>query len=211
MWHWLGVLVFAYVLGSIPVGVLTARWLRGVDVRRVGSGRTGGTNVLRAAGWEAGALTAVVDGLKAALAVWVARWLGGSPLMLALAGVAAVVGHNYSLFNHFRGGAGTAASIGGAMALWPWNGAILVLTGLGVVLTTRRASLGSIVVAIVLPVLFAVQAALGLSPWEYLIYGVLTSALTLWALRSNIGRLLHGEERVINFRAGRKNTGSPGS
>jgi len=203
MWRWFFALALGYVLGSIPVGLLVVRWLRGVDVRQVGSGRTGGTNVLRAAGWEAAVLTGIGDGLKAALAVMVARWLGGPPLLLALAGVAAVVGHNHSLFLRFRGGAGTMASVGGATALWPWSPVILVPVLLGTALATRYASVGSITVALLMPLLFAVRAALGLGPWEYLAHGLLTSALTLWALRPNIVRLLRGEERQINLNAGR--------
>ncbi|HIE39672.1 MAG TPA: glycerol-3-phosphate acyltransferase [Anaerolineales bacterium] len=203
MWRWVVALVVGYLLGSVPVGVLVVRWLRGIDVRQVGSGRTGGTNVLRAAGWGAAVLTGVVDGLKAAVSVLVARWLGGPPLLLALAGVAAVVGHNYSIFLRFRGGAGTMASIGGAAALWPLSGLILIPVLLGVALFTRRASLGSIVGALLLPALFAARAGLGAGPWAYLAHGVLTSALTLWALRPNIRRLLRGEERRIDLEAGR--------
>jgi len=204
MWPWVVAVAAGYALGSIPTGVLAARWWRGVDVRSVGSGRTGGTNVLRAAGWKAALLTALADCLKATLAVQVARWLGGPPLMLALAGTAAVVGHNYSLFLGFRGGAGTAPSIGGALALWPRSAAIVVLTALIAIVATRYASVGSIVVALALPGIFAVRAALGLGPWDYLVYGLLTSALALWALRPNIRRLLRGEERRIDLRAGRR-------
>jgi glycerol-3-phosphate acyltransferase PlsY len=116
--------------------------------------------------------------------------------------VAAVVGHNYSIFLRFRGGAGTMTSIGGAVALWPLSGLILIPVLLGVALLTRRASLGSIVGAFLLPALFAVRAGLGASPWAYLAHGVLTSALTLWALRPNIRRLLRGEERRIELGAG---------
>jgi len=203
LWHWIVALLVGYLLGSIPVGLLVARCLRGVDVRRVGSGRTGGTNVLRAAGWRAAVLTGVGDGLKALAAVQVARQLGGPPLMLALAGVAAVVGHNYSVFLRFRGGAGTMASIGGATGLWLWSLPISLAVLFPVALLTRHASLGSIAVALMLPVLFAVRAALGLSPWAYVAHGLLTSALTLWALRPNIRRLLRGEERQIDLKAGR--------
>ncbi|HEC33970.1 MAG TPA: glycerol-3-phosphate 1-O-acyltransferase [Chloroflexi bacterium] len=204
MWQWMFALVVGYLLGSIPVGFLVARWLRGMDVRRVGSGRTGGTNVLRVAGWEAAVLTGVGDGLKAVLAVLLARWLGGPPFLLALAGVAAVAGHNYSVFLRFRGGAGTMASIGGAVVLWPLCGLILVPVLLVVALGTRRASLGSITIAFLLPALFVLRAALGVGPWAYVAYGVLTSALTLWALRPNIRRLLRGEERRIDLRASRR-------
>ena len=199
MWQWIVVLLTGYLLGSIPVGYLVVRWLRGIDVREVGSGRTGGTNVLRAAGWKAAVLTGVGDGLKALAAVLFARQLGGSPLLVALAGVTAVVGHNYSVFLGFRGGAGTMASIGGATGLWPWSLPISLLVLLPTALLTRRASLGSVTLALVLPLLFAVRAALGWGPWAYVVHGVLTSALTLWSLRPNIRRLLRGEERRIQL------------
>jgi len=201
IWQWLVALLLAYLLGSIPVGFLLVLWLRGVDVRQVGSGRTGGTNVLRAAGWPLAVLTGAGDGLKAVLAVLVARLLGGPPLLLALAGVMAVVGHNYSVFLHFRGGAGTMASIGGALALWPWSIALLLPMLLGVALGTRRASVGSIVIALVMPILFAVLVALRVRPLAYLGHGVLTSLLTLWALRPNIRRLWQGQERRIELGA----------
>lgn len=199
MWQWIVVLLTGYLLGSIPVGYLVVRWLHGIDVREVGSGRTGGTNVLRAAGWGAAVLTGVGDGLKGLVAVLFARQLGGSPLLVALAGVAAVVGHNYSAFLGFRGGAGTMASIGGATGLWPWSLPISLLALLPTALITRRASLGSITVAFVLPFLFIGRGALGLGSWAYVVHGVLTSALTLWSLRPNIRRLLHGEERRIQL------------
>lgn len=206
MWLWIGVIVIGigYVLGSIPIGFLVVRWLQGVDVREIGSGRIGGTNVLRAAGWKTALAVMLMDTLKAALAVTIARWLGpgDSPVVLALTGVAAVVGHNYSLFLGFRGGAGAMSAIGGAIALWPWSAAILAPVGLTVALTTRRASVGSIVVALLIPVIFATRAALGLSPWAYLAYGIPVLVLVLWALRPNIRRLLRGEERRVDLEVG---------
>jgi hypothetical protein len=101
--HWLIALAVGYLLGSIPVGFLVVRLSRGLDVRRVGSGRTGGTNVLRAAGWGAAVATGLGDALKGAAAVWLTRALEGPPLLQALAGFAAVVGHNYSVFLGLRG------------------------------------------------------------------------------------------------------------
>jgi glycerol-3-phosphate acyltransferase PlsY len=197
VWQWVVALLVSYLLGSIPVGILVVRWARGIDVRQVGSGRTGGTNVLRAAGWKAAVFTGLGDASKATLAVLVARWLHGPSLLLALAGTAAVVGHNYSLFLGFRGGAGTGASIGGALALWPVSGLITIPTLLGVGMTTGRASLGSITITLVLPLVFAVRAILGHGPWAYVAHGLTTSAVTLWALRPNIKRLLNGSERRV--------------
>lgn len=196
---WIIALAAGYLLGSIPVGFLLVRAARGIDVRRVGSGRTGGTNVLRAAGWGMAVLTGIGDALKGLLAVLVARWLHAPALLQALAGVMAVLGHNHPIFLHSPGGAGTMTSIGGGVGLWPLSGVILVPLLLLVALSTRRASLGSIAVALVLPALFIVRAALGVAPWAYVAHGVLTTALTLWALRPNIQRLLRGEERRINL------------
>ena len=195
--HWLIALVVGYLLGSIPVGFLVVRLSRGLDVRGVGSGRTGGTNVLRAAGWGAAVATGLGDALKGAAAVWLARALSAPPLVQALAGFAAVVGHNYSAFLRLRGGAGTATSIGGAIALWPVGGLLAVPVLLAAAFLSRYASVGSITVAVFLPLAFAVGAARGMVPWAYEAHSVLTSALTLWALRPNIRRLLRGEERRI--------------
>ncbi len=194
---WLIVLVAGYLLGSIPVGFLVVRLFRGADVRQIGSGRTGGTNVLRAAGWGAAIVTGLGDVLKGAAAVYLARALNGPPLVQALAGSAAVAGHNYSLFLGLRGGAGTAPSMGGAIALWPVGGLLAIPVLVAVAFLTRYASVASIAVALFLPLAFAAGAARDVIPWAYEAHGLLTAILILWALRPNIRRLLRGEERRI--------------
>jgi glycerol-3-phosphate acyltransferase PlsY len=194
------VLASAYVLGSIPVGLLLVRATTGKDVRQVGSGRTGGTNVLRAAGPWVALLTILGDGAKGLLAVRLAQALVSASGLAPLAGLLAVVGHNYSIFTHFKGGAGTVTTVGGAIGLWPWNAAILVCLGTGVIAATRYASIGSIAVALLVPIVFALRAWLGNAPWAYLIHGVGTSLLTIWALRPNIRRLLAGCERRLTLR-----------
>ena len=199
IWQWIIALAVAYVIGSIPIGLFVVYAVRGVDIRKIGSGRIGGTNVMRAAGWQVALLSGMLDMLKATLAVSVARWLDGPPLLLALAGVMAIVGHNYSLFLGFKGGAGTGTCMGGALALWPWSGLITIPTLVLLIGITRRGSIASIVLAFVIPILFTIRAALGLDPWAFAVYGVLTSALTLWALRPNIQRLVHGEEKAVNL------------
>jgi len=193
------VIVSGYLLGSIPVGLLVVRAATGRDVRQVASGRTGGANVLRAAGSWAALLTGLGDGAKGLLAVWLARAVGGTPVVEALAGLAAVVGHNYSIFIGFKGGAGTATTVGGAIGLWPWNGAILIIVGAAVIAATRYTSVGSITVALVLPAIYALRAHLAGAPWAYLIHGLGAAALTLWALRPNIRRLLEGRERRVTL------------
>jgi len=194
------VLVGAYTLGSIPVGLLLVRATTGKDVRQVGSGRTGGTNVLRAAGPWVALLTILGDSIKGLLAVRLAQALVSASGFAALAGLLAVVGHNYSVFTHFKGGAGTMTTVGGAIGLWPWNGAILVCLGTTVIAATRYASIGSIAVAMLVPIVFALRAWLGNAPWDYLIHGLGTLLLTIWALRPNIRRLLAGCERRLTLR-----------
>jgi glycerol-3-phosphate acyltransferase PlsY len=194
------VLVGAYTLGSIPVGLLLVRATTGKDVRQVGSGRTGGTNVLRAAGPWVALLTILGDSIKGLLAVRLAQALVSASEFAALAGLLAVVGHNYSVFTHFKGGAGTMTTVGGAIGLWPWNGAILVCLGTTVIAATRYASIGSIAVAMLVPIVFALRAWLGNAPWDYLIHGLGTLLLTIWALRPNIRRLLAGCERRLTLR-----------
>ena len=193
-------LVGAYLLGSVPCGLLLVRWTTGKDVREVGSGRIGGTNVLRAAGPGVALLAVIGDFIKGWLAVWLAQMLLDAPVFEALAGVLAVVGHNYSIFIRFKGGAGTATTIGGAVALWPWNGPILVGIGVLMIGATRYASVGSITIAIILPIIYVLRAWLGNAPWEYVIQGVGTAALTLWALRPDIQRLHTGNERRVRLR-----------
>ncbi len=193
------VIVGAYLLGSIPVGLLIVRATTGKDVREIGSGRTGGTNSLRAAGPWVALLVVVCDVMKGLLSVLLARAVVGYPAVEALAGVAAVAGHNYSIFIGFKGGAGTMTNIGGAIGLWPWSVLVAAAVGIPVVTITRQASVGSIAVAILLPVLYTLRAGLGDGPWAHLIHGLGTAGLVIWSLRPNIKRLLNGTERRVKL------------
>ena len=131
--------------------------------------------------------------------MWLARAFVGIPAIEALAGLLAVIGHNYSIFIGFKGGAGTMTTIGGAIALWPWNGAILIGVGILIIAVMRYASVASITIALLLPTIYALLAWLGDAPWAYLMHGLGTMALTLWALRPNIQRLRDGRERKMSF------------
>ncbi len=204
----------SYLLGAIPFGLLVARWFSGRDVRQVESGRTGGTNVMRTAGFTAGLTTAILDILKGAAAVWLVKAvLPEAYLVQALAPVWAILGHNYSIFLaekneqgrwRLRGGAGGATSLGGAIGLW-WPSvliifplAVLIFFGVG------YASVTTMSVAFLALVLFAIRYALGVGPWQYIVYGVLAEILVIWALRPNIQRLRNGTERLHGWRAKRK-------
>jgi glycerol-3-phosphate acyltransferase PlsY len=183
----------AYIIGSVPFGMLWAFLMKHIDVRAYGSGRTGGTNVWRSAGFPAALLTAVFDGLKGALAIGLAHITGLSMWSVAVAGTMAVLGHNYSVFLRFRGGAGTGTSVGVLSAMWVIGLPILIGAGVAAGLLVGHASVASILIALLLPVVFLIRG-----DWAYALgFGLPTMLLTLWALRPNIQRLLRREERFL--------------
>lgn len=201
----IGSLLFGYVVGGIPVGYLIGR-LRGVDVRQFGSGRTGGTNVFRAAGPVAGALTILGDAAKALIAVGFARLIGSvfgtGELAASLAGIAVIAGHNWSPFLSFRGGAGGIAGLAVVTILTPWAGIPVLVCALLSVVVTRHASVGSITIAALSPLALAVAAlAGGGGHLVHLLYGVAGGAMIIYALRPNLARLRAGTERRIGEKA----------
>jgi acyl phosphate:glycerol-3-phosphate acyltransferase len=203
------VLVCAYLLGSIPVGFLMVRLFTGEDVRQMGSGRTGGTNTWRVAGRLPGVLTTVLDGVKAAAGVWLAQAVVPSELRywgMALAGVCAILGHNYPIFLRFKGGAGGASCVGGAVGLWAPSIFIVLPIALVIWWGIGYASLATLSVAVIITVLFAARAVFwpAVAPWEFIFYGVGAFVLLAWALRPNLRRLVRGEERRFNPRAKRQ-------
>ena len=200
------IMVAAYVIGSIPTGYIIVKVVSGQDIRQVGSGRTGGTNAMRAAGLAAGLLTALLDALKGAVCVWLAQWVLPSDTAasgMVLAGLAAIFGHNYSIFMRFKGGAGGAPCVGAAMAIWPWSVLIVLPVGLGILFGLGYASVATLSVAIVITALFAYRTFAVQAPAVFILYGVGAFVLLAWTLRPNIRRLLRGEERLIGWRAKR--------
>lgn len=194
--------ILAYLLGSIPVGLIVVRALTGRDVREVGSGRTGGTNALRAGGSMAGMLTGMGDLLKGVGAVSIARViLPDAPVLEATCAVAVVAGHNYSVFIGFRGGAGTGPNVGAAVALWPWAGLLLVPAVPLVLILTGYASVASTITAVLGVLIFALRAAFAGSSWAYAGYAVVTTLLIAVALLPNYRRLIEGTERMVGPRA----------
>ena len=204
----IGVLLLAYIIGSIPFGWLIVKMKTGKDIRVIESGRTGGTNAMRAAGFWAGLLTAIMDILKGASAVWMARaFLPSAHLLHVFAPVAAILGHNYSIFVPERnkqgrivglkGGAGGAPSVGGAFGLW--GPSIFIIFPLGALLffTAGIASITTLSVAFFAIIIFAVRAWLGYGLWIDVLYGVLAEILLIWALRPNIQKLFSGKERIV--------------
>jgi len=200
--------IIGYLLGSIPFGLVVVKLKTGKDIRTVASGRTGGTNAARAAGLSAGFLTAFLDIFKGAAAVWIAQRLDPSnDLIHILAPVGAILGHNYSLFLiergengkiKFRGGAGGAPALGGAMGLW-WP-MFPIVFGMGALVwfTIGIASLTTMVIGLMVILIFAIRASMGLQPSVDIWYGVIAELLLIWALRPNIKKLFAGEERVVD-------------
>jgi len=193
------VIALGYVIGSIPVGYLMVKLMKGTDVRQHGSGRTGGTNVWRAAGLGPAILTAAGDFLKGLSAVLIARAVLGSSVGEVLAGVAAVAGHNWSVFLGWRGGAGTATNLGVISALSLPVALALSAAGLLVIVISRYASAASLAVAVLAPAIFLALALLAHRPLPHALYGLLAGAVVVLALRPNIVRLLAGTERRLSY------------
>ena len=204
-------LPLAYLIGSIPSGLLVVKIATGKDVREIESGRTGGTNAMRAAGPLAGLLTALLDIFKGAGAVWVGQSLFSSPdWIVALNGLLAILGHNYSAFLvernedgklHFRGGAGGATTLGVAIGLWV-NSWLVILPIAGLVyLIAGYASLTTISIALSTMGIFTMKAINGATPWVYAIFGAASVGTVLVALKPNIQRLKEGTERRVNLLA----------
>ena len=148
-----GLILIAYLLGSIPFGVLVTRAWGSVDLRRVGSGNIGATNVLRAVGKGPAALTLLGDIGKGAFAVGLGRWWGVSPTVLAMVALAAVLGHLLPVFGGFRGGKGVATTLGVVLAAMPAVGGLLLLLWLAVAGIWRYSSLAALVASVALPLL----------------------------------------------------------
>ena len=205
------IVIISYLIGAIPVGYLIVRIFKGIDVRKIGSGRVGTTNTARAAGPWAGVLTAILDASKGILVAFLAHLiLPTSIWMKVLAVILAVVGQIFSIFliEHtdegkirLRGGAGGATTLGGAVALWPVGLIIILPLVLLVYLGVGYASVTTISIAFVSLVIFLYNAIQGLGPWEYLAYVAATLAIVLYTLRPNLERLMNGTERTVGLRA----------
>jgi len=185
-------LVLAYLLGSVPVGAWVAR-ARGVDIRKVGSGNPGATNVQRTLGWGPGLFVALFDIFKGVLAVLLARHVLNvqDPFIVALCGLLAVLGHNFSVFLGFRGGKGVATSFGTVAIIDPVVGAGTFVIALFCMFVTRFVSAGSLVGAVTVMTLVTL---LQRPVWEVIVTFTL-SLLLIWQHRDNIKRLRAGNER----------------
>lgn len=210
-WSILLAFILSYLAGAIPFGFMIVWLFKRKDLTTVESGRTGGTNAMRAAGALAGLFTGALDVLKAYATYWIVSWLApGMPWVSVVAALMAILGHNYSIFliekkaeggYRLRGGAGGATALGGAMALWPTAGLIILPIAFLVYMIIGYASVTTMSIGFIAGVIFLIRAIEGLSPWAYVVYGILALGIVMYALRPNLKRLVNGNERAVGLRA----------
>jgi acyl phosphate:glycerol-3-phosphate acyltransferase len=199
-------ILIGYVLGSVPFGALVGRLYKGVDIRRYGSGRTGATNVLRTLGPGAAACVVAGDIAKGACAVLVAKLLLEAGDLTALhvaetgAGLAAIAGHNWSIFMQLHGGRGVLVAAGALLVLF-WPAMVLcVICGGVVIALSRFVSLGSIVGVVTAALAILTFVALGQEPRPYAAFAIVGAAVIISQHRDNIERLRAGTERKLGQR-----------
>jgi acyl phosphate:glycerol-3-phosphate acyltransferase len=186
--------VLAYLLGSIPFGVVIGKLFYGVDVRQHGSGNVGTTNVFRVLGKRAGIAVLICDMLKGYVPAVIGAWLF-HPWFAVFIAAAPVVGHMYSVFLKFKGGKGIATGAAAVAALVPLVFVCIITTWIVLVLTTRYVSVASLAATTLVPVLTIVLG----EPLPYQIAGVLVTAVIWWAHRGNLKRLRAGEEHRVRL------------
>jgi glycerol-3-phosphate acyltransferase PlsY len=191
----------SYVAGSIPFGVVVAKLTGAIDPRTLGSGRTGGTNALRAMGRKRALVVVTGDVLKGTIPVLVARVITGDSAVEVMCAIAAILGSTRSMFVGFKGGRGVGTSVGTMAVIFPPAIIVGVPVFVGVILVTRYVSLGSLASTATGAALVAVWwlAANGTVPAAYPVYATLGAALVWLAHADNIDRLVHGTERRFDL------------
>ncbi len=200
--------VIAYAIGSVNFSVILSKKMAGFDVRERGSGNAGTTNMLRSVGKGPAALTLILDILKGVVAILIAKFIVGNiaseantAILVQIAGFFAVVGHTFPVFFGFKGGKGVATSLGVLLVMNPLIGGICLVFALVVMALTRMVSLGSIMAAILFPVLtiFITDSYIA-DGYNYIIFGIAMAVLVIFNHRSNIKRLYNGQENKLSFK-----------
>lgn len=209
------IIILSYIVGSIPTGLLVGRWFKGIDIRRHGSGNIGSTNVMRTLGWKLGLLVQAGDLAKGLFAVLVIARLhyGDFPfnnrtpfdditIVQIIAGASAVIGHIFSVFLNFRGGKGINTAAGMLVGIAPIDISIAVIVFAIVLFSTGYVSLGSLSAATAFPTTMFIRFNVfnvDIPSYHTLIlFSIATTLLLYYAHRSNIRRLLAGQENRFN-------------
>jgi len=187
-------IVFSYLLGAVPFGLLFSRVFSNVDVRTIGSGNIGATNVLRAAGKKAALFTLLADCFKGLLPVAAGRFLLHNDDLAALSGVAAIVGHNFPVYLGFKGGKGVATSFGVMLAASPWTGLLCLCAWLASAYFWRYSSLAALIASALYPV---ITFSVGNNSPSLGFLSLFISGMIYYRHRENIKRLLSGTEPRI--------------
>ncbi|MBQ3303144.1 MAG: glycerol-3-phosphate 1-O-acyltransferase PlsY [Clostridia bacterium] len=190
--------VLGYLLGCIPTGVLVAKIYGVRDIRTLGSGNSGTTNVLRNLGWLPSVLTLVGDCLKGYVACLIGKQLGGDAGMLA-GGLCAILGHDFPVFMGFKGGKGIATSLGLIIAINPWLALALLAVQIIAVALTRYMSVASLITTVAFPILVCFTERGRENFPLFLGAACIASVLSLFGHRGNIQRLIRGEENRLDF------------
>lgn len=199
--------VIAYAIGSINFSVIFSRKFAGFDVREKGSGNAGTTNMLRSFGKKAAAITLVCDILKGVVSILIALLISNfkegsnGALLVQIAAICVVIGHTYPIFFEFRGGKGVATSLG-ILLLVNWQvGLICLMFALIIMALTRMVSLGSIMAAILYPVLiiFGVGSSFFIVGGNYVVFSILLAIIVVFNHRANVKRIMEGKENRLSF------------
>ncbi len=187
------IIALSYLIGSIPNGLIVGKFTKGVDIRQFGSKNIGATNVYRVLGPWPAFWVLITDIAKGVAGVYIGKAVLGTPPAALLGGIAAIAGHNWSLFLGFKGGRGVATALGVIAVLMPKVTAIVFAVWAVIVFLTRYVSLGSIVAAAIAPPLIWLFG----ERVEYLYFGFVAAAFVIVRHRPNIERLLKGQELKI--------------
>lgn len=203
---YIAIAIIAYAIGSINFSVIFSRKFAGFDVREKGSGNAGTTNMLRSVGKKAAIITLICDILKGVVSILIALAIGyfvkdvDKSILIQLAGFFAVFGHTFPIFFEFRGGKGVATALG-VILLTNWQiGLICLVFALCLMLLTKMVSLGSIMAAILFPILTVFIHENYLASGNYIILGIALGLLVVFNHRSNLKRILEGNENKLSFK-----------
>lgn len=204
--------VIAYAIGSVNFSIIFSKKFAGFDVREKGSGNAGTTNMLRSVGKGLAALTLICDILKGVVAILIAYWIGNiskdntnPEILIQIAGIFAVIGHTFPVYFGFKGGKGVATSLG-ILLLINWQiGLICLVFALLVMILTRMVSLGSIMAAVLFPVLTIFitpgdNSHYLVNEGNYIIFGIAMAVFVIFNHRSNLKRIYKGEENKLSFK-----------